>query len=149
MRKKKRMKLVVPETLAFPIHRGNLAPHSNATTINLLPTLPGDLATSVIGSLKRFHDLPHSSISARSALSQASPFGLHNWRAARCGKETTDIRLSDAGKKRRMSGCQVRERSNGYQAVRYGKEATDVRLWGEGKKQQMLCCEVRERSNRC
>jgi hypothetical protein len=97
-RREKRLKLVVPETLEFPIHRDNLAPHSNATTINLLPTFPGDLVTSIIGSLKRFHVLSHSSISASSDLSQASLFGLYNRRSAvRCGKGPTDVKLSGAG----------------------------------------------------
>jgi hypothetical protein len=41
---------------------------------------------------------------------------------------TTDVVLPGAGKKQRMSGCKVRERSNGYQAVKCGKEATDIRL---------------------
>jgi hypothetical protein len=71
-------KLVVREPSKFPPRRGNLAPHSNTAAINMLPTFPGDLATPITGSLKRLHDLSHSSISVSSALSQASIFGLRS-----------------------------------------------------------------------
>jgi hypothetical protein len=47
-----------------------------------------------------------------------------------------------------MSGCEVRERGNGYQAVKCGKEATDVRLSDAAKVQRISRSQMREGSNR-